>query len=484
MRYSVKNTVKEYVQKIYAIGDVVLPIHRNDEEWWVDIDEDDDELREHLDSFLNTDKVKYCDNDIYDADYWFVCNDCGCITNLEDKNNDVTDEDICQECFEDHWNYCEYCGDYFNAEYDDYVYVDDRIFCSCDCACYAGYRQCDDCNKWVSENETVRTYDGKYVCERCRDYYVWCVDIDEYVDEDDAIWDENSEEYYYHQENMPNYNHVRAYHNNPNCIKHRYDDELNNQCFIGTEIETESGDYKERSEITWDYGKEEEYIYQMHDGSLNSSGIEMITQPMTLKFWDNFDFEGWFSALRDAGARSNDTASCGLHVHLSREWFGETSTLQQRIYGMTMDIMNLFRTELQLLARRKKSHWCEFPSESEHTALKEFVDNTETAGSWEEYIEALHLLHNKNYGRYVCLNKEKRPTYEFRIFRGTLNPTTYRASVMLCIRLVEYAKYKYEHKAYLLKDFSWQDFKTFKPMPEVLERYIAIRKEKQGGEIL
>ena len=105
MRYSVKNTVKEYVQKIYAIGDVVLPIHRNDEEWWVDIDEDDDELREYLDSFLNTDKVKYCDNDIYDADYWFVCNDCGCITNLEDKNNDVTDEDICQECFEDHWTY-------------------------------------------------------------------------------------------------------------------------------------------------------------------------------------------------------------------------------------------------------------------------------------------------------------------------------------------------------------------------------------------
>ena len=79
---------------------------------------------------------------------------------------------------------------------------------------------------------------------------------------------------------------------------------------------------------------------------------------------------------------------------------------------------------------------------------------------------------------YALTKKKDLPTSSvFSEEHSTLQPT----EQALCL---EYAKYKYEHKAYLLKDFSWQDFKTFKPMPEVLERYIAIRKEKQGGEIL
>jgi hypothetical protein len=64
---------------------------------------------------------------------------------------------------------------------------------------------------------------------------------------------------------------------------------------------------------------------------------------------------------------------------------------------------------------------------------------------------------------------KRNPTYEFRIYKGTLNHETFRASVEMSIRLVEYAKYKTvkgEHK------YNWEDFMSFAPSSEVFVKTI------------
>lgn len=375
----------------------------------------------------------------------------------------------------DEYCFCYRCGGVTQYDATEEVHVGGVLETWCrNCVDCHSFR-CNDCEEYYDEHsyDHYSTPDGD-VCSDCYDeYWCECACCHETVRQRNAFWSDNEDGWLCEDcyENSGS-GAVRKYHHNPPINFLSVAGEKTDK-YIGCEIETEEGDYDARREITARYGEDETIIYQMHDGSLNNSGIECITQPMSKKYLDQFDFEGWFGELINAGARSHDTEHCGLHIHLSKEWFGSTTDRQELTAGTVIAIMGRLKPELQQAARRTDSYWCHYPDEAYYGCRKrEYLSDANSEKQHSKYCESLKKVGKCKEGRYECLNLLNRNTYEFRIFKGTLNVKTFRASVALCIRLVEYAKYKNRNHS---RDYSWMQFKAFKRMPKVLADYLTTR---------
>lgn len=456
-------------------------------------DEYEEDVREIFSDYMVYPHIYHNENSLcgslIDDDIWERCENCGEIF-LICNMTEVHDGDcVCQDCLEEHYVQCDVCGDWCKKGDINTIHTsDDHYFCCEDCAHYAVYRNCAHCGEWVHEEYMRNTYDDELVCDRCIDNnYTYCDDVVTYVINDDAYYDEEDGCFYRCDTGRGRgrgRGRVRSYHQNPEIVYHDNRNHTTDGCYIGCEIEMEGNGkiakYVQRIDITNKYGHSEEYIYQMRDGSLNSSGIECITMPMGYEFWKSFNFEGWFKELSDVGTVSDQSRNnnCGLHIHLSRKWFGDNVAEQIRVAGCVIHIMDNFKGELDVLARRTNHRWCQYPCEvgSENTFIAERLD-------WSNYHYTIGELTDLVKGnKYRALNCQHNHTFEFRIFKGSINPLTYRASVELCLRLVDYAK----HKLYVERDyvFSWRQFMEYKPLPTTLAEYIEIRKTKRNGHLL
>lgn len=348
---------------------------------------------------------------------------------------------LCDDCLED-YRECDDCGNYHHISAMYYegnnAYCEDCVTC-CDCCGeyhhimhgISGNREvcedcwnnnvccCDECGRYFLEDEVEWTDDDRCLCDSC---YENCSGT------------------------------VRSYHCNPSLVKHYAEDEEEHNCLIGCEIETEEGNYDERKEITKRYGKDERYIYQMRDSSLNSDGIECITQPMSKKFFDQFNFEDWMQELKDVGARSHDTDNCGLHIHLSRKWFANNDDDIEFLVGKARLFMLNNRPCCERFARRSGNSYCEYIT----------PDDAEIEANDKDKVKKF----GKKGDRYTTCHITER-TVEFRIFRGTLNPETFRASVEFCLRLVDFIKTD--------EPLEWTRFIEYKEIPQALKSYLERR---------
>jgi len=329
--------------------------------------------------------------------------------------------------------------------------------CMCKtCASNLAFR-CDDCRQYFL-NE-LRCIEGNHMCQHCRDNYFVCDECG-CIERRDRGAEVNGQHLCEDCLCSKYRRIVRGYHDNPELCVHVMHDE-DTDCYVGTEVETEGlngtkAEYYKRIEVTKRHGEDERLIYQMHDGSLNTYGIECITQPMSKRFFDQFNFEGWFEELRDAGAMA--TRNTGLHVHLSREWMGvERGEAQDIMVGRMRQFLSENQSLVERFARRSESHWSAFK--------KSF--NIKPS-SKEERVEC-HKKNAKSSGRYYSVNNENYSTIEFRIFAGTMDPLVYRASVEFCLRVVDYIKTHEENTE------TWQEFITYKPLPESMKAYMQSR---------
>ena len=411
-------------------------------------------------------KLRRNDCHLYDTDDYALCSDCGEICE-KDNMTTVEDEYVCDDCLNNgDYFYCNNCNEWHKGEsvtiHTSTWSGSDRPYEVCErCAEDVAYC-CNHCGDWYEKDIMYRGADDEMYCEDCwNDKFEYCTACGDVIWRDDAYhdddgnpycsccWDEREEE-----------GGVRSYHNNPRLCKHYWGNEERTEKFIGTEIETEGGDKDERIEITREYGDDEECIYQMHDGSLDDSGIECITQPMSKAYWDHFDFEEWMSKLRGAGAISHDSKNCGLHVHLSRTWMNTDDEDMQSIYVARMrQFISDNQEWVEKYSRRSANHWC---------AYSKTFDKSNKPSDKKEREEE-HKKKGKQGDRYQSVNNQNRATIEFRIFRGTLIPNTYRAAVEFCLRLVDYIITHDEGQETLY------DFLHYKPLPESMSTYMAQR---------
>ena len=186
--------------------------------------------------------------------------------------------------------------------------------------------------------------------------------------------------------------------------------------YFGIEIETE-GDFSNIELVT----RYQDIWHLEEDGSLGEGGFEMISQPMS---WNYIKlqyprFKALFKSLADAGQKSHNCSSCGLHVHVSREAFKDEDAINRCLL-----IVHAFRRNMMEFGRRFDSEWARFtdiplmPSESDLNRI----------GSTGHNVPVNCGYHSDD---------DNTDTIEFRFPKGSLNILTVMATIEFIKNIVE-----------------------------------------------
>jgi hypothetical protein len=362
-------------------------------------DGDEIVMNEHV---YCTDCVFVCEDcdDVRDTDNRILvgvmsyCEDCASICERcsEGMDNDSSrtvdrDESWCEYCWENYSYYCESCCESWSG---DCTYVQDTPYCE---RCYESECYwCEDCDEsYTNDNRCECGDDDNRGGGRCCRAYRSSGTIHDYSCKPSPMFKGTS--------------------------KHNM--------YLGFELETEvqsldTGAYYASSNL-------DGVAYLKHDGSIGN-GFEIVTHPHTHQqyrdnsklLWDTID------RLRtDYGARSWDTDTCGLHIHLSRKGFSSGAHLHRFIALVYHNAPQMMK-----LAGRK-------------TRFARFND----VYTFDEYDRPVFSIKHKvghpnsfMSERYSAVNTQNEHTIELRFFRGTMNTSGVLSALDLAQAMVEYTR--------------------------------------------
>jgi hypothetical protein len=156
------------------------------------------------------------------------------------------------------------------------------------------------------------------------------------------------------------------------------------------------------------------WLYLKRDGSL-LNGFEMVSHPATLtRHVDGLPWQKLLPFLKQNGVESNDTDSCGLHIHAGKSFFPKEEDQIKLAYFIASH-----KTKCEALARRKNCNYAKFKR----------VDEV----PWDS-------LHRNYDDRYEALNWGNKHTVEFRMFRGTLHIEELLAALEFVQGSIEFSK--------------------------------------------
>lgn len=415
-----------------------------------------------------TDAVENDDENVH------TCANCGCV--IEGDVVIVDGDEWCKDCADEGAFQCDHCGEYHSHQHDceQEVYasdgclehwceacVDEDAFWCDNCETYnEGYSSevivrgsgnygsryetwcdscvdshaahCSDCDSLFDINnpyfEEYETWDGDtvYLCDDCVDNnWYRCEDCGCLVRDCDTHFSGGSA---YcpscvndNRENVHGYHHTTCdltfwIKNDVSKSQYCLDIEDRKTLFLGVELETDDNDdiNELADNIIGEFGNER--MECKEDGSLSDYGLELVSQPMTPEvhltsgMWERIiDF------VLEQNGRSHDAGTCGLHIHLSRGFFDEGA-----VYRMDR-LFHRFKSQMMKFSRRseRQMHWCRI-DEDDLASIKEVEERKK---EWKRK--------KANAGRYEAVNDTNTNTVEIRMWRGTLNVETFRATVEL-----------------------------------------------------
>lgn len=212
-----------------------------------------------------------------------------------------------------------------------------------------------------------------------------------------------------------------------------------NTLYLGTEVEVDdfaSGDGRAAALAATQAYVDEHLCHIERDGSLNN-GFEIVSAPMTLGAHKATAWGDMFNAISANGGKSHETRTCGLHVHVSRAALGNDDRAKTLAIGKILEMVERFQPELSALARRNiaTSQWC-MPTNYGHSV----TDGSRAIRRKSTAVQNYQGIDCHTGRRYHAVNLQNRNTIEFRIFKGTLNPDTYYATLALVDGIVRYCK--------------------------------------------
>jgi len=346
---------------------------------------------------------------------------------------------------------CEWCGDWVSTGSYYSIELDGHFFCGDSCASH-DFTRCAHCDEWVPNNRTyvVRTEEGNLLwCESCWEDETrecegcgtcWDESVMEYDDEDDSYFC-------------------------PSCIRRRNaNGELHDYGWtplikffgdyaksplLGVELETDGGYDREAYVVQLaDIKGFKEHFWMTRDSSLEN-GVEITSMPCTLAYHAN-ELADVYTKIRGAALansfRSHDGGRCGLHVHVNRLFFGKSVDLQDVGGYKLMRLLQRFENELTKFSRRRSNRWCEYTTSG--------VYGPDEQGEPDSPSRTLDKARDMKYERRheQALNFQHQNTFEFRIFRGTLNMSTYFACLALVNGMCHVAKM---HSAHYVETVEW-----------------------------
>jgi L-rhamnose mutarotase len=354
------------------------------------------------------------------------CADCSTELTSEDYV-DSNGDPICEDC-DEHYYTCSGCSDVNHS--DDTYFVHDDPWCS---SCYHDrFSTCEDCDQTV-DNDDMNTVQNRcgaeiQVCDSCRRNYYWCANCDEYVHDDnyagndlcngcsDDVDDDDEEE----EQVIKGY----GYKPRPTFFKVSENDNV----YLGIELEVERGANSETNHTKMALLIEKDFLYFKTDGSLDN-GFEIVTHPMTISYIKKHKnvWADILNLLRSNKYRSYDTRTCGMHIHISKNAF--TTWHLYRFMKFFVDNSD-FVTKISQRKIENLDRWAALtdnPSES----YKEFT---------QDRLMYKAKKKSGNDKRYLAVNLQNDKSVEVRIFRGTLNDSSFFKNIEFVQAVHDYTK--------------------------------------------
>ena len=308
---------------------------------------------------------------IDDEEETYICDDCN-IRYIYDEDDIVRNTEgnqICHNCLDDHYRYCDNCGCLMHtddANWDDYD------------GCY-----CNDCinehGRWDSDED----YDDEYSSHESDYDHHRVIDCD--------------------VEDMPN---ILDYHRRPAFIFHGTNT-------YGIELEVDSkpsithiNSWESAGHILNILGRE--HIYCNYDGSL-IRGYEIITHPHSIEELFKLDWEKALMQIIDDGFRSHDSGSCGLHIHIDRKNFGTDEDEQNENIAKLFVFFNKWWSDIVKFSRRRTSqlHWCN------KNYMDESIDLDANQNNFSEKLNVIKAYVERKDGSHgVAINNSNEHTVE------------------------------------------------------------------------
>ena len=329
------------------------------------------------------------------------------IINLIESNEIISNDVIAKSNTSDYF-ICVDCGRVFSYRHFTYHTLSDGDYiCDC-CFCDNDYCYCNDCGYVYSIDDMIYCdSDDEYYCYNC---------IDNHTRDDD--------------ESIHNYH----YHKGKEHFLSTNDD--NTSLYFGMELEVEKNNYSISNDdvASYIYNNICDKVYFESDGSLRS-GFEIITHPFTFNYWRDVlsnNYKDMCDYLIDNDYKSNDTSTCGLHIHISKKALGNTVEEINDNVNKIILFTEYYKDDIIKFARRGSTHYMQFLSDYlyDNNMLKDKLE--------AQSIKTIDS--EKNDTRYFAINNTNDNTLEFRIFKGTLKYSTIYAYIEFINNLVEIIK--------------------------------------------
>ncbi len=347
--------------------------------------------------------------------------------------------------------YCSHCGASID-ESEEFETINGQVVCT---DCVERYTTtCDRCGETIWSDDS---YGDEYtnLCSSCyHNHYVRCCCCDTLLHEDDVFnldgYDYCSDCYHYEVDKNRS---IHEYGYKPEPIFYG-----ESKRYFGVELEIDAGgkDSDNADELLAIANKDEEKIYIKGDGSLDD-GMELVTHPMSLEYHKQFCWEEIMKKAISMGYRSHQTSTCGLHIHVNRSSFGETTDEQELVISHILFFVEKHWAELLKFSRRSEysiNRW----------AARYGYERTGR--------DILEKAKKGNLGRYAAVNVMNYGTVEFRLFRGTLKYNTLIAALELVDAICDVALNMAEDE---IANQSWSEFVSQISEPEL----IAYLKERR-----
>lgn len=349
------------------------------------------------------------------------CHECNDILKeLEEAYRLWNGKYICEDCRVAYYVYCDDCH---NLTHETSIMAADngnRYICE---ICADEYYTCDHCEELCSGyNLAVNTY-SLTLCGHCyNEYYFSCDGCNEVYNIDEGEYINNA---YYCCYCADDYRDcIHSYSHKPSPIFY------GGNAGYGVELEIDDGDCRQDAagDIQAAAG---DHIYIKEDGSLSYAGMEIVTHPATLDYHVNkFPWGDICHVALSYGYRSHDTDTCGLHIHASRELFGDSEVEQDLTIAKIMLLVDRwYNTYIVRFARRdlyKMRRWADKPNANIQPG--------------DDDADAIYKSKKHAGDRYRAVNLCNYHTVEFRFFRGTLKRDTIIASIQWVDTIINYCR--------------------------------------------
>lgn len=377
-----------------------------------------------------TEKTKYC---------------TACEQSIPGEARSFEDESYCNECYDENIRVCESCDEHTHQEQT--IYVESTHEIICDPCSETHYHQCNDCDsieplsgdRLVTISQecgadylicTTCYEDHDYMhCEACNDIHYY----DEMYSQNDSYYCHSCYDeirgriHSYSYEPTPNFHHIK---NGSPCFTTNKP-LSKNTLYMGVELEIDAHDYVDtKNECSAETANDETLFYNKEDGSLNY-GYEIVSHPFTMDYFQaNKDrFHKRLKSSLKHGFRSHDVGTCGMHIHVSKDALTNLDIFKiVHFMYSNVDFIKIIsnRTWDQL------NQWCSMDINS----LVYGLDDP------SKKVEKIVEVAKRKGGtpKYVGLNLAKDKTIEFRIFRGTLNWSTYQKNIQFVHSLIQWIK--------------------------------------------